>query len=140
MPNEENVRGLRARALEAMRHAHAPYSGFHVGAALETEDGDIFTGCNIENSSFSVTMCAERVALGTAVADGARRFRRIAVAAKGSEPTPPCGMCRQALAEFGLDLEVISVTPNGAERRWTLGQLLPANFELGSHNTSAGRE
>lgn len=140
MPNEANEGSLRAMALEAMQRAYAPYSSFHVGAALETEDGRRFSGCNIENASFPVTICAERVALGAAVAQGAKRFRRIAVAADGPEPASPCGMCRQALAEFGLDLEVISVTPDGAETRWTLEELLPANFELLPRRATDDRE
>lgn len=122
--------GLRALAREAMAGAYAPYSGFHVGAALEAEDGSRFTGCNIENASYSVTACAERVALGNAVAHGVRRFRRIAIAAMGNAPVAPCGVCRQALAEFGIDLEVISVNPGGHEARWALRELLPEHFTL----------
>jgi cytidine deaminase len=140
MPTEADVGSLRALALEAMESAYAPYSSFQVGAALETEDGRRFTGCNIENASFPVTICAERVALGAAVAQGARRFRRIAVAANGPEPASPCGMCRQALAEFGLDLEIIGVTPDGTETRWTLEELLPASFRLRPRGASGGRQ
>jgi cytidine deaminase len=112
--------GLRALAREAMAGAYAPYSGFHVGAALEAEDGSRFTGW----------ACAERVALGNAVAHGVRRFRRIAIAAMGDAPVAPCGVCRQALAEFGIDLEVISVNPGGHEARWALRELLPEHFTL----------
>lgn len=130
MPSDPNTGSLRALALEAMERAYAPYSTFKVGAALETVDGRRFIGCNVENASFPVTLCAERVALGAAIVKGATRFRRIAVAANGAEPASPCGMCRQALAEFGLDLEVISLTPDGTEARWTLEELLPANFQL----------
>jgi cytidine deaminase len=140
MPSEATDGSLRALALEAMESAYAPYSAFPVGAALETVDGRRFVGCNIENASFPVTICAERVALGAAIVHGATRFRRIAVAATGPKPASPCGMCRQALAEFGLDLHVISLTPDGAEEQWTLGELLPANFELRPRREAGGRE
>jgi len=119
---------LAARAKEAMQGAYAPYSRFLVGAALEADDGRIFVGCNVENASYPVGMCAERTAIGHAVVFGARRFSRLVVASSGSGPVAPCGMCRQALAEFGLDLEIVSVTEDGAERRWSLADLLPASF------------
>ena len=117
-------------AREAMERAYAPSSEFRVGAALESRDGRIFTGCNVENASYPVTICAERVALGSAVAAGARRFERLAIATDAEAPTPPCGMCRQALSEFGLDLEIESATRSGGRLRWTLRDLLPAHFEL----------
>lgn len=121
---------LLAQAREAMERAYAPYSGFRVGAALEADDGRVFLGCNVENASYPVGMCAERVALGHAVASGARSFRRVAVASSGERPASPCGMCRQALSEFGVDLEVVSATADGAIERWTLSELLPADFRL----------
>jgi cytidine deaminase len=139
MPSEANDGSLRALALGAMESAYAPYSAFQVGAALETTDGRRFIGCNIENASFPVTICAERVALGAAIVHGATQFRRIAVASTGPEPASPCGMCRQALAEFGLDLEVICLTPEGVEKRWTLGELLPDNFRLRPRPEADGR-
>lgn len=117
-------------AHRAMERAYAPYSRFRVGAALEAEDGSRYTGCNVENASYPVTTCAERVAIGAAIVDGSREFRRIAICASGEEPTPPCGMCRQALAEFGLDLEIVSVTPGGKHARWHLRDLLPEAFSL----------
>lgn len=126
----ERADGLVEVAEEAMARAYAPYSGFQVGAAIETEDGRRFAGCNVENASYPVGMCAERVALGHAVAQGARRFRRIVIATRADEPTPPCGMCRQALGEFGLRLEVVSVTAGGEVARWSLRDLLPAAFEF----------
>lgn len=113
-----------------MGRAYAPYSGFHVGAALEAEDGRRFAGCNVENAAYPVTVCAERVALGAAVAAGARRFRRLYLTASGGSPASPCGMCRQALAEFGLDLAVRSEGASGETREWTLRELLPDGFTL----------
>ncbi|MCG8467894.1 MAG: cytidine deaminase [Gemmatimonadetes bacterium] len=121
---------LVACAVAAMRGAYAPYSRFLVGAALETDDGRVFDGCNVENSSYPVGICAERVAIGHAVVSGARCFTRLVVASSGSAPASPCGMCRQALAEFGTDLEIRSVTETGEELRWTLDELLPAHFRL----------
>ncbi len=118
---------LIGRAREVMRYAHAPYSKFHVGAALEAADGRIFVGTNVESASYGLTICAERMALGAAVAAGARKFTRIAVTTTVDPPAAPCGACRQLLAEFGLDLEVIAAGPK-SERRWTLGELLPAAF------------
>jgi len=121
------VTDLIARAREAMRNAWAPYSEFHVGAAIEAEDGRVFVGCNVESASYGLTICAERMALGAAVAAGARSLRRIAVTTEVDPPAAPCGACRQLLAEFGLKLEVIAVGPS-TERRWTLGALLPDAF------------
>jgi cytidine deaminase len=125
---------LVRRAREVMQHAHAPYSKFHVGAALEAADGRVFVGTNVESASYGLTICAERMALGAAVAAGARKFARIAVTTAVDPPAAPCGACRQLLAEFGLDLEVISAGPK-SERRWTLGELLPAAFTRESLDT-----
>ena len=125
---------LVQRAREVMKNAHAPYSKFHVGAALEAADGRVFVGTNVESASYGLTICAERMALGAAVAAGARKFARIAVTTAVDPPAAPCGACRQLLAEFGLDLEVISAGPN-SERRWTLGELLPAAFTRESLDT-----
>jgi cytidine deaminase len=119
---------LRTRAREAMARAYAPYSKFHVGAALLAADGTIITGCNVENASYPVGSCAERVALGAAVAAGHRRFRAVLIVTEAPDPTPPCGMCRQALAEFGLDLDVVSVAAHDASARWSLRELLPHPF------------
>jgi cytidine deaminase len=118
---------LVARAREVMARAYAPYSEFMVGAALEADDGRVFVGCNVENASYGVTLCAERVAVGCAVSAGARRFRRIAVTTMVEPPGPPCGACRQMLAEFGLDLDVLAAGPR-TERRWPLRALLPDAF------------
>ena len=118
---------LIGRAREAMRNAWAPYSEFRVGAAIEAADGRVFVGCNVESASYGLTICAERMALGAAVAAGARALRRVAVTTEVEPPAAPCGACRQLLAEFGLDLEVIAAGPS-SERRWTLAALLPDAF------------
>ena len=118
---------LVRRAREVQRQAYCPYSKFRVGAALEAADGRVFVGTNVESASFGLTICAERMAIGAAVAGGARDFARIVVVTDVDPPASPCGACRQLLAEFGLDLEVIAVGPK-TERRWTLRDLLPDAF------------
>ncbi|HYT72896.1 MAG TPA: cytidine deaminase [Gemmatimonadales bacterium] len=115
----------QARAVQ--QHAYCPYSRFRVGAAIEAADGRVFVGCNVESASYGLTICAERMALGAAVAGGTRRLARVVVATDAEPPASPCGACRQLLAEFGLDLEVIAVGPK-SERRWTLSDLLPDAF------------
>ena len=122
------ARALRERAMSAMDRAYAPYSKFKVGAALLGGDGSITEACNVENAAFPSGTCAERAALAAAVARGVRSFRQIVIATSAEEPTPPCGMCRQALVEFSPELEVISVTRNGKEARWRLGDLIPFAF------------
>ena len=114
-------------ARSAQSRAYAPYSNFRVGAALETVDGTVFTGCNVENASYGLTMCAERAAVSAAVGAGARRFRRAVVVSDVDPPAAPCGACRQVLAEFGLDLPIDGV---GSQRSvtWRLAELLPAAF------------
>ena len=118
---------LVRRAREVQRQAYCPYSKFRVGAALEAADGRVFVGTNVESASYGLTICAERMALGAAVAAGARQFTRIVVATDVDPPASPCGACRQLLAEFGLALEVIAAGPT-SERRWTLRDLLPDAF------------
>jgi cytidine deaminase len=116
-------------ARAARRHARAEYSGFPVGAALEGDDGTIFTGCNIESASYGLTICAERVALFRALSDGRGGFRRIAVVTDAREAGPPCGACRQVLWEHGGDLEVIVADTQGNARRYRLAELFPAPFD-----------
>lgn len=118
-----NWEPLIAAAREARGHAYAPYSGFAVGAAVMAEDGRIFSGCNVENLSFGLTLCAERVAIGNAVAAGARKFLGIVVVAETRVPISPCGACRQVMAEFGVPLVLLA---NRDERlEFSLEELLP---------------
>ena len=126
--------GLLDAARAAQCHAYAPYSDYRVGAALESTDGRVFVGCNVENASYGLTICAERAALVSAVAAGVRQFRRIVVVSDSDPPASPCGACRQMLAEFGLDLQVDAVGPARAQR-WTLAELLPDSFT--SHRLEA---
>jgi cytidine deaminase len=118
---------LIAAARAAQARAYAPYSQFRVGAALQAADGSIFSGCNVENASFGLTICAERAAICAAVAAGANRFRRAVVVSDVDPPAAPCGACRQVLAEFGLDLPIEGVGPQRTVT-WQLSDLLPAAF------------
>jgi len=110
--------------------AYAPYSKYKVGAVVESSDGRIFTGCNVENSSYGLTMCAERNALGKAVSEGARDFVRLAVIADAHAPVPPCGACRQVISELcGKDVEVVMVNLRGQIETHTVAELLPEAFD-----------
>ena len=120
-----NDEPLIAAAKAARLKAYAPYSNFQVGAALEAEDGTVFVGCNVENISFGLTICAERVAFGAAVVAGHRRFRRLVVCSDSKEPVTPCGACRQVMAEFCEELDVLSVNLAGDEYAAKLSVLLP---------------
>jgi len=119
---------LLSRAEEARRNAYAPYSKFRVGAALLAKDGRVFDGCNVENSSFGLSICAERNALFKAVSEGAREFDAIAVTAGSEQGASPCGACRQALYEFAPDLWVIWRAGRGRTARKRLRQLLDSGF------------
>ena len=116
-------------ALAARENAHAPYSHFLVGAALEDSEGRIHTGCNVENATYGLTMCAERVAVFKAISAGSRKFRRIAVAADTEPLTPPCGACRQILWEFCGDVPVVLVNLRGTTETLALRELIPRAFD-----------
>ena len=117
-------------AARAVRlQAHAPFSRFLVGAALEATDGRVFTGCNVESATYGLTVCAERVAMFKAISDGERQFSRIAIVADTAEPTPPCGACRQILWEFGGDLEVILANLTDTKTVHRMRDLLPYPFD-----------
>jgi cytidine deaminase len=120
---------LLAAALAARNHAHAPYSKFLVGAALEDISGRIHTGCNVENATYGLTVCAERVAVLKAVSEGVRQFTRIAIAADTETLTPPCGACRQILWEFCGDIEVTLVNPRGKSETMRMQDLFPRAFD-----------
>ena len=121
---------LIAAALAARENAFAPYSKFRVGAAIEDIDGRIHTGCNVENATYGLTVCAERVAVFKAVSEGARKFRRVAIAADTDRLTPPCGACRQILWEFCGDVEIVLVNPRGTTETHRLKDLFPKPFDV----------
>jgi len=123
---------LPAAALAARENAHAPYSKFRVGAALEDAGGRVHTGCNIENATYGLTLCAERVAVFKAISEGVREFRRIAIAADTDKLTPPCGACRQILWEFCGDIEIVLVNPHGKSESLRLKELFPRAFDASS--------
>jgi cytidine deaminase len=118
---------LISAARSAQARAYAPYSNFRVGAALESTDGAVFLGCNVENASYGLTICAERAAVCAAVSAGATGFRRAVVVSDVDPPAAPCGACRQVLAEFGLELPIEAVGSKTTVR-WRLSDLLPAAF------------
>jgi cytidine deaminase len=120
---------LVAAAIDAREHARARFSGFKVGAALETSTGDLITGCNVENATYGLTMCAERVALYKALSEGRDVFTRVAVVADTEDPTPPCGSCRQLLWEYCGDVEVVLANLSEVKRRMRLSELLPLPFD-----------
>jgi cytidine deaminase len=125
---EVDWKRLFEAAAQARQRAHAPYSKFQVGAALWCDDGSIVQGCNVENASYGLTVCAERNAIGSAVLQQKKPIA-VAIVVDSREPTPPCGMCRQVLAEFGsASMPVASSTLSGKEAKWSLGELLPHAF------------
>ena len=123
------MQSLLEAALSARENAHAPYSHFKVGASLEDVSGRIHTGCNIENATYGLTVCAERVAIFKAISEGVRQFRRMAVAADTDRLTPPCGACRQLIWEFCGDIEVMLVNPRGATETFRMKELFPRAFD-----------
>lgn len=128
-PDENTERTLVAAATDARTHAQARYSGFKVGAALETDDGVVVTGCNVENATYGLTLCAERVALVKALSEGRTRFTRIAIVADTNDPTPPCGACRQLLWEYCGDIAVILANLERTTATLSLASLLPMPFD-----------
>jgi cytidine deaminase len=128
-PSSVEGHSLVAAAVDARTRAHARYSGFKVGAALETSDGAVITGCNIENATYGLTLCAERVALVKALSDGHAIFTRIAVVADTADPTPPCGPCRQLLWEYCGDIEVVLANLERTTATLRLSALLPMPFD-----------
>jgi cytidine deaminase len=123
---------LITAALQARENAHAPFSKFKVGAALEDETGRVHTGCNVENATYGLTVCAERVAVFKAISEGVRKFRRIAVVADTDKLIPPCGACRQILWEFCGNIEVILANPRGKTETLRLRDLFPRPFDASS--------
>ncbi|MEQ1824186.1 MAG: cytidine deaminase [Fimbriimonadaceae bacterium] len=125
MPRTNSLVALEKAARNVRGRAYAPYSNFQVGAALESTSGRIFIGCNVENISYGLTICAERNAVFAAIAAGVRSFRRIVVVADSKEPVTPCGACRQALSEFSENMEIISINLKSRKYRAKLSDLLP---------------
>jgi cytidine deaminase len=121
---------LISAAKDVRKNAYAKFSGFEVGAALLTDDGKIITGCNVENSSFGLTICAERTAIFKAVSEGYKKFVAIAVVSQSDQPARPCGACRQVLYEFNPDLEIACANINGTIDKFLLSDLLPEGFRL----------
>jgi cytidine deaminase len=126
-PSETQIAELVTAAKIAREKAYAPYSNFTVGAAI-LAGGKVYAGCNVENASYGLAICAERNAATTAVAAGEQRFDAVAVVGSATEPTPPCGACRQFLYEFGPDATVIVETPDGRRAVWSMDEVLPNAF------------
>jgi cytidine deaminase len=144
----DQIDSLKAAARAAWQNAHAPHSDFPVGAAVLDADGNVHRGCNVENASYGLTVCAERNAVAAAVVAGAKRIRAVAIHAPTEKLTPPCGACRQVLVEFAADdARIVSFNDRGAQKTWRLGDLLPEPFRLDPHgddpppggNVSSGR-
>jgi cytidine deaminase len=132
MLDEKAIAALAAGAERARQSAYAPYSNYKVGAAVLADDERVYFGCNVENASYGLSLCAERSAIAAAVAGGAKRIMAVVVLTEATPPGTPCGACRQWLAEFGSDdMPVIAVNASGDTQRFTLGRLLPDAFRLG---------
>jgi len=116
-------------ATKVRENSYAPFSDFRVGSALETEDGEIISGCNVESASYGLTVCAERVAIWKAISMGKRKIKHIAVVADTEELTPPCGVCRQIIWEFGGDIPVIMANLKGRKETVQMKELLPRAFD-----------
>lgn len=129
MTNANTWERLRQAAFDVRAEAYAPYSNFSVGAALLSRDGRTFVGCNVENASYGASICAERGALTSAVAAGAREFAALVVATGARQATPPCGICRQALLEFAPNLVIRSYVEDGTYEEYVLRDLLPHAFD-----------
>jgi cytidine deaminase len=140
--DDAQIESLVSQAWDARLNAYAPYSQFHVGAALLTADGRVFTGANVENASLGLSMCAERVALGAAAAAGARSVAAIAVAGADDQGVFPCGACRQVLSEFSPKMLIIRCRPDGSHTVTSLGELLSSPFtgESFEKGKNPGRE
>ncbi len=117
-------------AARARGHAVSKRSGFSVGAAIATGDGALWSGCNVENSTYGLTVCAERVAIWKALSEGQRKFTAVAVVTGADEPTPPCGACRQILWEFAGDVPIVSATTGGKRKRYRLSEIFPEPFDF----------
>jgi cytidine deaminase len=123
---------LGSAAREALANAYAPYSHLRVGAAVLTSDGKVFTGCNVENAVFAVTICAERTAISKAVSQGSNSIKSVVVVSDAEEPLLPCGMCLQTISEFasGRDTKIVSIGKNGRAESFTLGKLFPSGIKV----------
>ena len=120
---------LKAAAVAMLDRAYVPYSHFPVGAALECSDGTVFTGCNIENAAYGLTICAERTAIFKAISEGHRDLKRIVIAGKSEDYCVPCGSCRQVMQEFAPQMEVICLNGKGEAKHFALKELLPYGFD-----------
>ena len=130
MIEPERARRLIEAATASRANSVSHRSGFAVGAAVEAADGTIYGGCNVENSTYGLTVCAERVAIWKALSEGVRKFRAVAVVTGADSPTPPCGACRQILWEFAGDVPVVSATINGMRKMYRVSELLPEPFDF----------
>ncbi|NTV47616.1 MAG: cytidine deaminase [Chlorobiales bacterium] len=140
VPSPKKKVDLVDAALDSMKKAIAPYSKFHVGAAIKATSGEVYTGHNIESPTFSLTICAERVALYKALSEGAREFDAIAIASSSDDFCPPCGECRQALSDFAGDIDVVLVNKKGDTKKFKLEKLLPNAFGEGNLKKGASKK